>query len=76
MAVPKKKISSSRRGMRRAHDKLKPVNIVYDRETGEPKLSHHISMVDGKYNGRQVFVPNVKNPSAENEEQGEDSKSA
>lgn len=57
MAVPKKKISMSRRGMRRSHDKLKPINIAFDKNTGGPKLSHHISSEDGFYNGRKVFTP-------------------
>ena len=60
MAVPKSKISKSRRGMRRSHDALKPINISVDSKTGEPKLSHHISLVDGMYNGRQVLAPKVK----------------
>lgn len=55
MAVPKKKVSKSRRNMRRAHDFIKPINIVFDSETGEPKLPHHASLVDGKYKGMQVF---------------------
>ncbi len=56
MAVPKRKVSKSRRNMRRSHDGLKAINVSFDKETGEPKLAHHISLKDGKYNGRQVFV--------------------
>jgi large subunit ribosomal protein L32 len=55
MAVPKRKTSPSRRGNRRSHDKLKALNISVS-ETGEPKLPHHISMSEGTYKGRQVFV--------------------
>lgn len=54
MAVPKKKTSKSRRNMRRSHDKLKTVNVVVDPVTGEYKLPHQISKVDGTYKGRQV----------------------
>lgn len=56
MAVPKKRTSSSRRNMRRAHDALSRVNVVIDSVTGEYKLPHHISLTDGFYNGRQVIA--------------------
>jgi large subunit ribosomal protein L32 len=55
MAVPKRKTSRSRRGHRRSHDALKPVNIMFDQTTGEPKLAHHVSL-DGYYNEREVIV--------------------
>ncbi len=58
MAVPKRKTTPSRRGMRRSHDKLKPVNVIVDPVTGEYKLPHHLSVVDGTYKGRQVVVQN------------------
>ncbi len=57
MAVPKKKTSKSRRNMRRAHDALKPINVVIDSKTGEYKLPHHISLEDGYYNGKNVVTP-------------------
>jgi len=60
MAVPKKKTSTSRRDQRRSHDKLKPLNIVYDKTTGEPKLPHHISLTDGYYNGSIVLKLKAK----------------
>lgn len=58
MAVPKKKTSKSRRGMRRAHDKLSKVNVVEDATTGELKRPHHVSS-DGHYKGRQVTTSKV-----------------
>lgn len=60
MAVPKRKTSKSKRNMRRAHDKLKLINVVFNKETGEPQLPHQVS-VDGYYGKRQVIVPKVKN---------------
>lgn len=57
MAVPKKKISKSRRGNRRAGNgakKLNLPNVVVDPITGGYKLSHHIS-IDGYYNGKKVI---------------------
>ena len=56
MAVPKKKTSKSKRDMRRSHHALKPVNVIVDKETGEYKLPHHMSMKDGTYNGRNVVA--------------------
>ncbi len=66
MAVPKKKTSKSKRDQRRSHDALKPTNVVVDATTGEFKRSHHISLKDGFYNGRQVIIPKVKNAEATN----------
>lgn len=60
MAVPKKKTSKSRRNKRRAHDALKPINISFDKTTGEAKLPHHISLKDGMYNGKQVLIKREK----------------
>ena len=55
MAVPKKKTSQSRKGMRRSHDAIKAVNPVECPNCGAPKLSHHICSSCGHYRGRQVF---------------------
>jgi large subunit ribosomal protein L32 len=55
MAVPKKRTTSRKRNQRRAHDRLMPVNPSQDKETGEVKLPHHISLKDGRYNGRVVL---------------------
>tara|TARA_B100001123_G_C15016617_1_gene909780 strand:+ start:612 stop:791 length:180 start_codon:yes stop_codon:yes gene_type:complete len=57
MAVPKRKTSKSRRNKRRSHHKVKDVNIIEDKKTGEFRLSHHIDLKTGMYNGRQVFEP-------------------
>lgn len=55
MAVPKRKISKTRRNKRRSHNALKSVNWVEDQNTGEPVRRHHIDMVTGMYKGRQVL---------------------
>ena len=60
MAVPKRKTSVSKRNMRRSHDSIKDINIVEDKESGEPRLSHRIDLSTGMYKGRQVFKQ--KNP--------------
>lgn len=55
MAVPKRKTTQSKRGMRRSHDSLSTVNWVEDQHTGEPKRRHHIDLKTGMYKGRQVL---------------------
>lgn len=60
MAVPKKKTSKSKRDMRRSHDALTPLNIAIDKVTGEYKLAHHVSKVDGMYNGKKMVVSRAK----------------
>ena len=54
MAVPKKKISKSKRDMRRAHDSL--LSSKYDEcpNCGEWKRPHHICGECGFYDGREV----------------------
>lgn len=64
MAVPKKKTSASKRNMRRSHHALSKVNVVLDATTGEYKLPHHISLADGYYNQRQVFVDSSEEDNA------------
>jgi large subunit ribosomal protein L32 len=56
MAVPKRKTSQSKKGMRRSHHALKRVNVVVDPDTGELKLPHHLSLKDGFYKGKQVIT--------------------
>ncbi len=60
MAVPKKKTSKSKRDQRRSHHALKTTNVVVDGITGEYKLSHHLSLKDGFYKGRQVIINKSK----------------
>lgn len=57
MAVPKSKISNSRRGMRRAHDALSATNYVEDKDSGELRRQHHVDLKSGMYRGRQILQP-------------------
>jgi large subunit ribosomal protein L32 len=57
MAVPKKKVSPSRRNMRRAHDRLAGATYIEDKDSGELRRPHHIDLKTGKYRGRQVLEP-------------------
>ncbi|RKZ71456.1 MAG: 50S ribosomal protein L32 [Gammaproteobacteria bacterium] len=53
MAVQKSKKSTSRRGMRRAHDSLDAATLSIEPNTGETHRRHHVS-ADGYYRGNQV----------------------
>jgi large subunit ribosomal protein L32 len=64
MAVPKKKTSTSRRNMRRAHHALNVQSVTENQTTGEYSLPHHVSK-DGYYKGRQVFVVRNREAAAE-----------
>ncbi len=67
MAVPKSKISKSRRGQRRAHDALDRPNWQTCPDSGELKLSHRVCMTTGMYRGRQIFVPKAERRAAAEE---------
>ena len=60
MAVPKRKTSPSRRGMRRSADALKRPTYVEDKDSGELRRPHHIDLKTGMYRGRQVLKPKTE----------------
>ena len=60
MAVPKRKTSVSKRNMRRSHDFLKKINVILDKDSGEPRLSHKIDMSTGMYKGREILKKKTK----------------
>jgi large subunit ribosomal protein L32 len=55
MAVPKRKTSPSRRGMRRSADALARPTYVEDKDSGELRRPHHVDLKTGMYRGRQVL---------------------
>lgn len=57
MAVPKRKTSPSKRGMRRSHDKLGQPSYQEDATTGELGRRHHVDLKTGMYRGKQVTEP-------------------
>lgn len=57
MAVPKRKTSPSKRGMRRSADALKAPTYIEDKNSGELRRPHHIDLKTGMYRGRQVLTP-------------------
>jgi len=54
MAVQKSRVTPSKRGMRRGHDKLKTRALSIESETGETHLRHHVSP-EGFYRGKEVI---------------------
>ena len=56
MAVPKAKVSKSKRNMRRSHHRLQRVNLAECSNCGELKLPHHICQACGYYDGREVMA--------------------
>lgn len=54
MAVQQNRKTPSRRGMRRAHDRLVGPTLSVDGTTGEVHRRHHVSP-DGYYRGKKVL---------------------
>ena len=55
MAVPKRKTTVSKRNKRRSHHKISNVNVVEDKKSGEYRISHHIDLKTGFYNGKKIL---------------------
>tara|TARA_B110001452_G_C14833744_1_gene291156 strand:- start:300 stop:473 length:174 start_codon:yes stop_codon:yes gene_type:complete len=55
MAVPKRKTTVSKRGKRRSHHKIAKINLVEDKKSGEYRLSHHVDLKSGYYNGKKIL---------------------
>ncbi|MBF0451625.1 MAG: 50S ribosomal protein L32 [Candidatus Magnetomorum sp.] len=55
MALPKRKVSKSKRDKRRTHQKLTAPNVTKCPQCGESKLSHHMCPKCGTYKGRTVL---------------------
>lgn len=54
MALPKRKISKSRRDMRRTHKKIEALNVANCPECGEAVQPHHACPNCGSYKGRKA----------------------
>lgn len=57
MAVPKRKVTRSRRNQRRSHDALQPPALAVDKQTKSVHRPHHVDLKTGFYRGRQVLFP-------------------
>ncbi|HDP66980.1 MAG TPA: 50S ribosomal protein L32 [Candidatus Marinimicrobia bacterium] len=60
MALPKRKISKSRRDKRRTHQKLTAATIALCPQCNEPKLPHRACPNCGYYRGRPVISAKKK----------------
>lgn len=56
MAVPKRKTSPSKMGMRRSHNGLKANKSLECPNCGELKRPHHVCTSCGHYDGREVVA--------------------
>ncbi|MDR1234425.1 MAG: 50S ribosomal protein L32 [Holosporales bacterium] len=54
MAVPKKKTSKSKKGMRRSHDFDTPVNFATCDNCGKAVMQHNVCKFCNTYNGRNI----------------------
>ena len=57
MAVPKRKTSPMKRGLRRSGHKMLTITVVEDKGTGELHRPHHVDLKTGMYKGREVLKP-------------------
>lgn len=55
MALPRKKISRSKRDKRRTHDKLSLPALSKCSHCGQPKLSHRVCPHCGYYGGEMII---------------------
>ncbi|MFQ5861057.1 MAG: 50S ribosomal protein L32 [Dehalococcoidia bacterium] len=55
-ALPKKKLTRSRRGKRRAHASLQPLHLSRCPQCGSPRLPHRVCSSCGSYKGQEVLA--------------------
>lgn len=60
MAVPKRKTTPSRAGMRRSHDALSTPAFAECSSCGEPKRPHNVCSHCGAYNKKEVVASDRK----------------
>jgi large subunit ribosomal protein L32 len=60
MAVPKRRTSRSKQGMRRAHHFITPMQIQYCPNCEQPILPHRVCSNCGHYQGREAIPPEEK----------------
>jgi large subunit ribosomal protein L32 len=56
MAVPKRRTSKSRKGMRRSHHHIDPTQVRYCPRCEQPILPHRVCGNCGHYRGREVVA--------------------
>ena len=60
MAVPKRRVSKMKKGLRRSHLALNVPGMVTCSNCGELTLSHRVCPNCGFYKGRQVVTPKAE----------------
>jgi large subunit ribosomal protein L32 len=60
MATPKKRLSRSKRGMRRAHDFLTPLTVNNCSNCSAIILPHHVCPSCGYYKGKEIVSAPVQ----------------
>lgn len=60
VGLPKKKISSSRRGQRRSHDHIKLPPLMTCPQCREKKITHEVCRNCGTYNGMDILRLDAK----------------
>lgn len=55
MAVPKRRVSPSRKGMRRSHHALNATMPATCSHCKQPKLAHRVCLACGYYDGKEVI---------------------
>ncbi|MBN2429308.1 MAG: 50S ribosomal protein L32 [Deltaproteobacteria bacterium] len=55
MAVPKRKVSKSKKNLRRSHDGLQAPGISLCSQCKEPKAPHRVCPNCGTYKGKEVI---------------------
>ena len=56
MAVPKRRTSRSKKGMRRSHHHKAPIQVQYCNHCNEPVLPHRVCPNCGHYQNREVVA--------------------
>ena len=52
--------------MRRSHSAINLLNIIEDKNSGEPRLSHKLDISTGIYNGKQIIIKKDRKDSTNN----------
>ena len=60
MAVPKRRTSRSKQGMRRSHHFITPTQVQYCPHCEQPILPHRVCGNCGFYQNREVVAPKEK----------------
>ena len=60
MAVPKRKVSPSRRGKRRAADALAKPTYIENPDSGELHRPHHVDLKSGMYRVARFWTRAIK----------------